>query len=164
MLEISRKDAIEALLLCDLLNLSLEDRGNELIGLGFNYFDEEKKEWDSKKVLSLKSTKRLKGKHAGYKYVTNKYLEIKILELYKVHVAVIGDVRTDGARCPCCGYLIASKLEPWSICPVCKWEYDADDEDKYSPANRATLKEYREEFERRKMENENDPLYVMYQK
>ncbi len=47
--------------------------------------------------------------------------------------------------CPVCSN---ETLDDYFICPTCGWEYDAFPEDHYSAANGATLREYRERYQK----------------
>lgn len=51
--------------------------------------------------------------------------------------------------CQCCGheYELDSGIFFGSICPVCMWEQDDTDDDKYSAPNDCSLIEYREKRE-----------------
>lgn len=47
-------------------------------------------------------------------------------------------------NCPICGN---ETFDDWFICPHCNWEAEPlKFEDEYSPANQATVKEYREKY------------------
>ncbi|MBO5714902.1 MAG: hypothetical protein J6S23_00725 [Clostridia bacterium] len=53
--------------------------------------------------------------------------------------------------CPVCNH---KTLDNHDICRHCGWEYDGFDEDHYSAANRATLREYREKYKKALKESE----------
>ncbi len=57
---------------------------------------------------------------------------------------VVDDIYTV-ILCPVCGQ---KTLDNYYICGHCGWEYDGFPEDHYSAANGATLREYRDEYNR----------------
>ena len=81
------------------------------------------------------------------KFVKNSYLGKLISDKFNVKVIIEGK-QPRLFRCRCCGYKTLKQIGHFDICKICFWEDDgADDDERYSPPNRMTLKEARNNFE-----------------
>jgi hypothetical protein len=82
----------------------------------------------------------------NYKGVSNKFLESEINSILSINISVSGE-QEELDCCPCCNYKTLEERGQYTICRVCFWEDDGnDDESKYSSVNRMYLKDAKENF------------------
>ena len=95
----------------------------------------------------------------NYKGVKNEYIEKQILTLTGTTVTVVGEPQLLWT-CQCCRYRTLSERREYSVCPVCLWEDDGNDDNslqKFSVPNNMTLFEARIAFAKR----ENTDLKII---
>lgn len=86
--------------------------------------------------------------------VTNSYLQ-EVLAENGLDAVVVGK-EPQLYACECCGYKTLERKGEYFICPVCFWEDDGNiDADTYSHANKMTLREARDSFERSRFSGQN---------
>jgi hypothetical protein len=164
-IQLKRKKAIRIIQDYQLLHLSFEERGNLLLGYGKDVVNENNDEWIVDKVLKVKYNKIVRENYNYSKLITNNYLELKIKEFYGIEIFIIPDIKNtfdDYHSCVCCNYIISKKRRIHSICPVCSWQDDLTNEDKYSSPNRSSLKDYISNFIKEKELNPFDEKYIQY--
>ncbi len=76
---------------------------------------------------------------------TNRYLEQQLHQLTSAEHLVEGDIELM-QKCPCCDYLTMKSKTGFEICPLCKWEYTGEAQDKSGGPNHMSLSEGRAEF------------------
>lgn len=163
-LELKRKEVIDIIKNYYIMNLSLDERGNVLIANGIEDIGDEVEGWNESEIMKYEYNILIYEQYDYGELITNKYLELLVLHLYKVNVIIIDSepVPVTAIRCVCCGYKTAFEREGYSICPVCSWEDDFSGEDDYSHPNHSTLKVYREKFSQKKSEDPDNLVYKMF--
>ncbi|GFP78432.1 CPCC family cysteine-rich protein [Clostridium fungisolvens] len=85
----------------------------------------------------------LKQKFVGVK---NEYLSMRLSVILRENVVVEGQPESLSV-CPCCQYKTLKERGQYTICPVCFWEDDGNDEaSRYSSSNHMTLEQGRTNF------------------
>ncbi|MFD2909210.1 CPCC family cysteine-rich protein [Flavobacterium ardleyense] len=166
-IELSRKEAIRIIQDYMLLHLSIEEKGNILIGYGGKVINEDNDEWIVSEILNIKNNRIIRANYNYSKLITNTYLELKIKEFYDLEIAIISNKNYDFDSyysCVCCNYIISKKRTLYSICPVCYWEDDFTEGETYSGPNHSSLKDYKLKFFKQKELNSNDDVYLQYYK
>ena len=166
-IQLKRKEAIRVIQDYYLLNLSLEERGNILLGYGEEVINDDTDEWLPNQIFKAKNNKIIRDNFSYSKLITDDYLAYKIDEFYQKKVDVTSSKEnnlSDYHSCVCCSYKVSKKRRVHSICPVCSWQDDFTEGDTYSSPNRSTLNDYKSEFIKRKKENPLDEKYIQYSK
>lgn len=161
-IELKRKEAIEAIKFYYLLNSSIEEKGNMLLGIGRDFYDENSDKWKECEILKYKNNKCIKDNFNYNNLVTNEYIEAFFSDLFGVSITLIDKLDIKGERCVCCGYFISESISLYDTCPICMWEFTNTKEHEYSAPNHSTLAEYRVKFLDKKNEDEGNIKYLMF--
>lgn len=95
--------------------------------------------------------------------VSNSYLEKKLLQITDNALLVVGAVEIL-RKCPCCNFKTLRTTGEYEICRVCYWEDDGIIlEEQYSNVNRMSLKEAKQNFINKALNNPSIELLTMFE-